>query len=394
MKLTRHLLPGKTWNPGDKIEVALEESISSLGFNVHKFNNRPKPGKKRTLIIPVFAEFGSEILIPLYVIPKLLAAKFAGCYVIVIGWYGREYLYRHLVDEFWELKEEHQWLREYCRAFHHASKNLKRLEKVCGEYGRQVTHSQIGNMFVCHECFNCGRNFAGIKDTHKQCPYCKCETYHPSIFSDVEHNKKSVVWIPQPSPEKLAYADKYIKPNSVGITARARKCYGRNLPPEFYKKLINRLRNMGYHPIWLGEKQTTLPCPVKDVVDLTRMDESRDLETTLAIVSRLKFTVQFWTASTRLAGLMGVPYIIFESPDQIWGKGQEGMRLFLCTKNQGKLIAAHYLRVLENPDKALDILANSIEEVENGNFETVIGMVSWDKYTERLMNANKARIGI
>ena len=60
------------------------------------------------------------------------------------------------------------------------------------------------------------------------------------------------------------------------------------------------------------------------------MPNARDLEQTLAIVCGCEFPVQFWTASTRLAGVMGVPYLLFESPDQIWGQGQEGYRRNLC----------------------------------------------------------------
>ena len=67
---------------------------------------------------------------------------------------------------------------------------------------------------------------------------------------------------------------------------------------------------MDYNPIWLGEKQSTLACPVSDVVDMTRKPEARDLELTLAIVSQLEFTIQFWTASTRLSALVGTPYLV------------------------------------------------------------------------------------
>ena len=40
-----------------------------------------------------------------------------------------------LVDEFWELKEEFQWLRDYAKAFHNESKNIDRLEKTLGDQG-------------------------------------------------------------------------------------------------------------------------------------------------------------------------------------------------------------------------------------------------------------------
>jgi alkanesulfonate monooxygenase SsuD/methylene tetrahydromethanopterin reductase-like flavin-dependent oxidoreductase (luciferase family) len=50
-------------------------------------------------------------------------------------------------------------------------------------------------------------------------------------------------------------AKQYLKPNSVGIFARGRAMYGRNLSPEFYVNLIKMLEDLGYNPIWLGEKQ-------------------------------------------------------------------------------------------------------------------------------------------
>jgi hypothetical protein len=43
-------------------------------------------------------------------------------------------------------------------------------------------------------------------------------------------------------------------------------------------------------------------------MDFSRLPEARDLELTLAIISQLQFTVQFWTASTRLAAMVGTPF--------------------------------------------------------------------------------------
>jgi hypothetical protein len=171
-------------------------------------------------------------------------------------------------------------------------------------------------------------------------------------------------------------ARELLKPNSVGIFARGRKIYGRNLSSEFYVKLISTLEEMGYNPIWLGEKQSVQPCPVDHIVDFSRMEESRDLELTLAIMTNLQFTIQFWTASTRLASMMGVPWILFESPDQIAGNGQEGKRIALTTDyNKKKLVLAHYFSVVENHELALDVLKKAIKEMNEDNWEDILGLV-------------------
>ncbi|MGF2049649.1 hypothetical protein ACQUET_13250, partial [Lactococcus lactis] len=77
------------------------------------------------------------------------------------------------------------------------------------------------------------------------------------IYNEVAAAKSSAVWPAAPSPAKVDYVkDKYLKPRSVGITARHRTCYGRNLPAQFYEKLVHYLENLGYNPIWIGEKET------------------------------------------------------------------------------------------------------------------------------------------
>jgi ADP-heptose:LPS heptosyltransferase len=196
------------------------------------------------------------------------------------------------------------------------------------------------------------------------------------FLSDVSNHRENAVKIPFPCQKVQERARKYLKENSVGIFARSRKAYGRNLPSEFYINLIKNLEKKGYNPIWLGEKQSVLPCPVDHIVDFSRMPESRDLELTLAIISNLKFTVQFWTASTRLASIIGIPWILFETPDQIAGNGQEGKRIALTTdSNKKKLILAHYFNVLENQDRALKVLDEAIDEMCQNNWDDVLGLI-------------------
>lgn len=205
------------------------------------------------------------------------------------------------------------------------------------------------------------------------------------------HKTNTVIKLPAPS--KLEESKKYLGNNPVGIFARNRQCYGRNLQPEFYVKLIKMLRKMGYDPIWLGEKQSTLKCPVDDVIDFAHSSESRDLELTLSIVKQCKFTVQFWTASTRLSGMMGTPYLLFESPDQIFGNGQEGFRINLMTFGEKKLIYSHFLNVYNDNQSAIDLTEKSIKEMEDNNYEDVIGMIDNTMCTKIMRETNLRKIG-
>ena len=384
------LIKPKPINPGDQTRTEVEK-IEDISFNVHKFTNRPKPkDPRRTLIISCFSEFGCETVGALYCVPRILR-EYAGHYSIVMGWYGRQYLYRHLVDEFWEAKEEHQWLREYCRAFHHDSKNLKRLEQEVSAHGRVMASQQVGKFAVAHRCRDC--KFCWIGDNTSQCSNCKGTNIMPSLFADVHKSKEEMIPLPEPCREKLEAADRLLGDNPVAIFARGRKCYGRNLQPEFYVKLIEMLKDKGYSPIWLGERATTQRCPVDYITDMTISEEARDLELTLAIVSRCKFTVQFWTASTRLAGMMGVPYLLFESPDQIWGVGQEGYRRNLCDRGPRKLAVCHFKNVYEDNDEGIRVARQCVEEMEVGNYEDMFGMLETDIIAQKMKRENKDRIG-
>ena len=122
------------------------------------------------------------------------------------------------------------------------------------------------------------------------------------------------------------------------------------------------------------------------------MEESKDLESTLAIVKQCCFTVQFWTASTRLAGMMGVPYLLFESPEQIWGQGQEGIRRNLCDFGPRKLSINHYLNVYQDNQKGLEIVKDCIGEMERGNFEDHMGLVE-ETVVSKMREENKRRVG-
>ncbi len=374
-----------------KVKSEIEE-WEDIKFNIHKFNNKKRSKDiRRTLLIGCFSEFGSEIIGCMYCIPRILQL-YPGNYTIAVGWYGREYLYRHLVDEFWEIKKEHQHLRDYCRAFHHVSKNLERVEKALEKEGRVMSSSFLGQIAVGNLCRNC-RHFWGDITKVESCPHCQSVNVIGSFFGNVSLYKSNVIRIPLPSQKKIQEAKGYLKNNAVGIFARNRKTYGRNLQPEFYIQLIKLLEDRGYSPIWLGEEQTTHACPVGHITDMSRRKESQDLELTLAIVSQLKFTVQFWTASTRLAAIMGTPYLIFESPEQIFGKGQEGFRLNLASFSRRKMCLSHYLNVYNNHDEAIELVGKCISEMVEGNYEDVIGMVDNKEVISAMRLQNLRRIG-
>lgn len=367
-----------------------EQRLTNISFNIWKNNPRPKPSKEKILIISCFSEFGCEIVGRMYCIPRLIK-RFPGRYIVAMGWYGREYLYRNLVDEFWEIKEDFMWLRDRTYAFHHHSDNLKRLEESASKYGSVVPSSMLGRYVIGNYCRTCGKYWNEWRVGATECPVCKSTAITDSIFGNIEQYKKTAVRLPRPSNELINWAKSFIKPNTIGIFARGRKTYGRNLPPDFYIKLIKQLEDKGFNIIWLGEKQSTIPCPVDHVYDFSRSEEARELEKTLAIICCLKLTIQFWTASSRLAGMMGVPYILFESPEQIYcsglNPGQEGKRLELTTFGPKKIVLAHYLNVLENHEKGLETVDKALEELENGNYEDMIGMVQDYESTESLKNS-------
>lgn len=383
-------------NCGDKKLSSKEKILEDIKFDIYKFNNRPKPNdRKQIMVICAFSEFGCETLGCMYCIPSFIN-YYPGKYKIAVGWHGRKFLYQHLVDEFWEIKEDAMWLREYARAFHHQSKNLDQIEKSLRKYGIVIPSAYMGKVALCSRCVECRYYFSATHQNVQKdiCPQCKGKNITPPIVEDVEFWKQRAIRLPKPNEEKNNYILKFIKKPCVGIFARGRKCYGRNLQPEFYIKLIKLLEEMGYNPIWLGEKVSTLPCPEPHILDFSRMEESKDLEYTLSIVKNCEFTIQFWTASTRLAGMQGVPYILFESPDQIWGeKGQEGIRRNLCDFGPRKLSINHFLNVYNNNDEGIKIVKKCIEELKNKNYEDNIGLVEDYDVVMKMKKENDKRIG-
>ncbi len=373
------------------------ERLEQVQFTVHKFTSRPRPDKKNVVVLSCFSEFGCETLGVTYTVPRLKQYHSPDTYYIAVGWYGREYLYRHLVDEFWEIKEDHMWLREYARAFHHESTNLKLLEKKLAGFGKVISAGEMGHWAVGNSCLDC-RHFWGDITKEPPCPKCSGSNVEWSVLGNVNRWKGRMTPLPQPAAEKVAWAKDFVyeggpEAKLIGVTARNRQTYGRNLPAEYYVRLVEEIRKWGYQPVWLGEKQSTLACPVPDVKDFTRRPEARDLETTLALTSLCTFTIQYWTASTRLAAMVGVPYLLFESPDQIYGNGQEGIRMELLTRGTKKLAISHYLNTLNNPEGAIEVTTRCIRDMERGEWGDVIGLVESEPAVLSMMEGSKVRLG-
>jgi hypothetical protein len=280
--------------------------------------------------------------------------------------------------------------KEVLKAFHYISDNLTKIETNAAMYGTVIPSAALGKFAVGNYCNTCGYYWNEWRVNCKQCPKCASTVIVKSVFGGSEDYRKEAVRVPPPSKSVLDWAKNLLKPNTIGIFARGRTTYGRNLPSIFYVNLINKFLDKGYHIVWLGEKSSTIPCPVKDdrIIDFACMDESRDLEKTLAIVCHLQFTIQFWTASTRLSGMMGTPYILFESPEQIYCTaliaGQEGIRLDLMTFGNKKLVLANYMNVLMNLDAGIELACRAADELVSGNYEDIIGMVEVELSTKAM----------
>jgi hypothetical protein len=355
-----------------------EQKIDDFRFNVFKFTKRQKSSK--VLIITNFCELGVETLACMYSIPRLLEI-FNSYYVILVGWSGRDYFYRHLVDEFWELKSENYWLKDSCNAFYHNSENLDRLENELKKIGILFKGHYLGNFLVSNVCKKC---FNSWKGESLICGKCGArEITHP-LFDRVE-NKKFLRSIPKPKKEVVDSIREYVPDNSVAVFARNRKTYGRNLPKSFYYDLNNLIKDKGYTPIYLGENSSSLN--MEGCVDFSAMPMVQDLSFTLSVLSCVKFSIQFWTASTRLSSIVNTPFVLVESVDQIALRGQEGLRIASASDfNKKKIILCNYLSFLENLKSGLDAVETAIDEVELDNWDYVTDLVGDKKMVYSLLD--------
>jgi len=384
-ELIRKLILSKGISNQDGFSSQEETIYSNLKFKRHIYKNKTT---KNTLFVTTFVEFGCESFFPHYVVPELIKSN-PDYHVVVLGWFGREYYYKHLASEFWELHEDFSYLRSFSRALKHNSKNIHNLELLLEKYGLVIRSESIANNLFKYSCMNC-KKFGESNSNIKFCIKCFSDNIKPSLFYNEKVFHSLYNDLPEVSNEAVEYANRIIPDNSVGIFARNRSAYGRNLSGEFYKKLIKLIKDLGYNPIWLGEPCSTLPCPDSEILDLTKDKNVYDLEKTIAILKKCKFTVQFWTASTRLSMIAKTKYVLIESPDQIYGHGQEGQRLKLFNKDKSlqKLLLCNYTAFVSDIDKSLNIIKDSIEKFMNEKDNSiVVGSVDDQYYVKGLIHA-------
>lgn len=377
---TLQLIPAKKYIFGYEFDTKNDIECEYVKFIVHKFTKRVKPDKKKIILITSFGEMGCETLIPLYCMPRLIKNN-PNCYFIVLGFSGRSYLYKHLADEFWELDSSCGWLRTYSYAFVNLSKVYEKILESIKDEGHVISGDILGHIMIGCTCKVCG-HYYGSQDQETKCPECHSFNVQKSIFADIKNSRKSIVNIPKPRTEYLNWAEQLIGKNAVGIFARKRKLYNRNLSIEFYKSLVSHLQERDYQVVWLGEKGSIHECPEDmGIIDFSSMSESYDLEKTLAIISHCKFTIQYWTASTRLAGITNTPFIIFESPGQILPcQAQEAHRICLTSNyDKRKVVLCSFDLALNNPDMLLKHTKRAIENLENNNFNIEISLVDYPK---------------
>ena len=336
-----------------------EPWVEDFYISREKFSNKQRKDPKETLVITNFCELGVETLNCNYSIPRVLE-KFKDYYSIVFGWSGRRYFYKHLVDEFWELDKRHYWLKDYSNACIHNSKNLSKLEGKLTSYGYFVFKgASLGNFLVSKNCKEC---LTPTLESNK-CVKCGGDSFWFPFLNNIDREK--VIPIPLPSIDPKLKSS--IPENSVAVFARNRKTYGRNLPRDFYTNLNKLLKSKGFSPIYLGENISSLN--MDDCLDFSNRPEANDLNFTLSVLSCVNFSIQFWTASTRLSSIVKTPFLLVESPDQIAGAGQEGYRIAATTNwNKKKILISHYLDFLENQETSLDAVSESIDEMLNDNW--------------------------
>ena len=362
---------------GHEFDKRQDILCDSVKFIAHKFTKRSKPKDiNKIIIINSFGEMGCETLIPLYCIPRLIRLN-PNCYFIVLGFYGRSYLYKHLVDEFWELDGSYSWLRGYSYSFINMSNVYRKLLEKIKTFGVVISGDFLSRIMVGSKCRNCNC-FFGSHDQDVVCPKCSTIDVDKSLMSDISSTKKTAVKIPKPRIEYVSWAKNLVGDNVVGVFARKRKLYNRNLSIDFYKNLIRLLQEKNYTVVWLGEKESIHECPKNmGVIDFSSMTESYDLEKTLSVISCCKFTIQYWTGSTRLAGITDTPFILFESPGQIiLNQSQESHRICLTSDyDKRKIVLCNFDLASKNQDMVLNHTEKAIDNLLNKNYSIEISLV-------------------
>lgn len=354
-------MPPKIFKPKSDRKLLFQE----LSFDKHVYNE--DEDLKQKIFYLSFGEFGCETILPTFLIPRI-NSNFPEHRKIVVGWAGREYLYRHLCDEYWELDSKYMLLKDHSYAFENVSKEFNSLFRRLSPIGNIIDGTKIGKMCVTAKCQKCNFNFA-VDRGDVYCPSCYDSQISKSLLQGVKSYKNYIQPLSSIKKELVEFAEKYIPENTVALFARNRKTYGRNLPTEHYDKIIDMLLSKGYNVVLLGENVSSHNLKNDKIINFMNHELAGNLEAAFAIVDRCVFSLQFYTASTRISSILGKPFILFESVDQIYGRGQEGLRLSLMTKNYNnkKLVLANYVDVLENCDESVELAEKAIHQliVEN-----------------------------
>lgn len=360
------------FNDGTKSQV--EKNISKVKFNRQIFTpNTDKP----IVFLSALVEFGCESLLPHYFLPNF-ASGYRDYHRIVVGWPGRSLYYSPFVSEFWSIDPKLSYLRDYTKAFNTMSKNIRNIENALKDYGSVFKSGSLNSFFCEGACLECKKKFLSMFKVG-ECHSCKSNKIINSVIADSDLHRNKYNPLPLMFGHLQPWLDNCVKTNkAVGIFARSRTTYGRNLPKEFYKKLCSILESKGYEILWLGEKVSTLKCISKHFFDFTTSEYSDSLEHCFGLVSRCVGTFQAWTASTRFSQALNIPYCLVESYDQLFGNGQEGKRINLLTRdfNKKKIIISNYRNVLARVLDFADVCADHFcDFIENGNSDDIVGFV-------------------
>ena len=179
-KLKNYIFFNRDYTAGDYKLIKKEKRIKTLSFKKIIFNKRKNNNDKKNLIVCCFSEFGCETVGIHYIIPRIRQNN-VGKRLIVVGWCGRSHLYSHLVDEFWEIDPDYMWLKDYARAFHHESHNLKWIEKSLKQYGSTINSVEVGNIALIGKCNACSNVF-GSDRIYTNCEHCNSDNLELSIF--------------------------------------------------------------------------------------------------------------------------------------------------------------------------------------------------------------------
>lgn len=387
-KSHRHIIPAGNINFQDGKLFVIEKDINSISFS-RKIYNKNK--NKKILFFNCLVEFGCESLLPHYVLPDLVSNN-KHFHLVFIGWQGREYFYKKFADEYWEVKPEYMYLRDYVKAFTTTSKTILNIEKSLKQYGTVFSSKFFGNFFLQAECVDCKNKF-GTTKKYSLCPFCSSKNILNSLFSDLYKSKLNYKSLCDTASNYDLWAEKVIgTEKTIGIFARSRQTYARNLPVDFYAKIIENLQNKGYKVIWLGEKTSTLVCPNQNIFDFTKSEYADNIEACLSLVKKCCCTFQCWTASTRFSQMANTPFFLVESPDQIYGMGQEGKRIVLLTQdlNKKKILLCNYKKVMDNLEKFLDVCRyHFFDFIENKNSNDIVGLVDNQDYVTNIMKEKK-----